>query len=195
MRTGNQGDLEARRKMSAKCAVDLTSSMHTALLDFCGPRSRRVPDVLEHPGFERFGLQNVERAVQQLVAKRFLSAVLAEPVHVEHDESRRYRFTSKLNQTIFEEQITSTEPVYLASRILGGSIDIPEPVRVRLFAFLGGNLADIWRVFSDRITQQTPGSRAAPLELFQERITASLPGFVANELPYLLRFGMLEEDA
>jgi hypothetical protein len=62
-----------------------------------------------------------------------------------------------------------------------------------LQAFLGGDLTGAWRAFSDRRLRQVPGSRVAPLDQFEERVRASLPGFVDNELPHLLQLGIVEE--
>ena len=191
-RVRDQSDLEPRRTISSKCAADLTSELHDRILALCEKQAVPVPDLFEHRELTRFGSQEIERAVQQLLSKRFLYVLVARPVVTGYDSSRQYRLASRLNQIILEEQIASTASVYLASTVLGAALEIPEGVRVRLFAFLGGDLSGAWRVFSARRQEQAPGSLVAPFEQFQQRVVASLPGFVENELPHLLQLGIVE---
>jgi hypothetical protein len=173
-RAGHHGDLEARRKLSAKCAVDLTSDLHVALLDLCDRQVLSAPAVLQHPDLQQFEPPDVERAMQQLFAKRFLSGLTAMPATAEYDRSRRYRLASGLNQMILSEQLASSRPVMLASTLLGEPLQLPEGVRVRLQAFLGGDLTGAWRALLPSPPEKTCTNRT-PRSTSRRAIRHCLP--------------------
>jgi hypothetical protein len=191
-RAGDQNDLEARREISAKVAVNLASDLHDTILGLCEKQAIKVAEIFSRRELEAFTAEEIERAVQQLLAKRFLYVLVEPPADAEYDPSVRYRLSSKLNQVILREQIASTASVYLASAVLGAALEVPEGVRVRLCAFLGEDLTDAWRAFSERRLAQAPDRQVASLEQFRQHVNASLPGFIQNELPHLLRYGIVE---
>ena len=195
LRTARQSDAAARRRASEDFAADLASSVHAAILELCDHQAHSVSAVLQHDSVARFRPEEAERAIQQLCATRFLNILGSEPASSAYDSSDRYRFSSLLNKTVFEDQLTSIEPVHLASGVLGAPVDMPEAIRIRLHAFLGGDLSAVWKVFCERVRQQAPNARVASLEQFEDSIRASLPDFVARELPILVRLGLLERDS
>jgi hypothetical protein len=88
-----------------------------------------------------------------------------------------------------------TEAVAFASPVLGSALLIPPDARLRLAAWLGRDLERVWQIFG-RVNRRVLDSRGSPissLAQFRAETAAALPQFVANLVPDLLRFGLLEE--
>ena len=92
-----------------------------------------------------------------------------------------------------EGQIGPSETFYNER---SSALTIPVDARLRLAAWLGRDLAGIWRILEGARRRLTD-SRGGPVtsfERFREEIGAAVPQFAANVVPDLLRFGLLEEE-
>ena len=196
-RIGAADSIDARRRVSAALAVDLASPAHAAVLDAVGEESRTVAQVLQSDHVEAFDRAAVEKAIAELFLTRFLNVLLAPTRELAWRADRRYRLASSINSILLDETIHLPEAVAFASGVLGSALMIPAEVRLRLSAWLGRDLERIWRIFG-QLRLRLPDGRggfATSLEQFRAGIEGTFPQFVANFVPDLLRFGLLEEES
>jgi SAM-dependent methyltransferase len=190
-RAGDTRDLEARRRWSAGCAVDLTSPVCAAVLDLAAAPAMTLGAALASPELKAFAAASVERAVEHLFALGFLNVLVTPPVGVgaaepEAGSKRRYRLTSALNAERLRETLASPADEGLASPVLGSPLLVPAAARVRLMALLGGDITPAW--------QASGGGATGTLEQFRRQVDAGMPQLLTDAVPRLLRLGILEAE-
>jgi SAM-dependent methyltransferase len=186
-RAGSRRDVEARRRWSSGREVDLTSPVHSAVLDLASTTAITIGDVLRSDALKAFAPPDVGQAIRHLFALGFLNVLVERPIEAEYRSERRYRLRSALNVMRLEESLRSTGPEGLASTVLGSPLLIPAFARLQLTLLLGGNIDAAWAA--------SGGAAKGTLEQFRDKVRGSLPRFVVDSLPQLLRFGVIEEDA
>ena len=185
-RASSGRDIEARRRRSAACAVDLTSNVYNALLDLSSASAITLGDLLQSRALAGFPAAEVDGAIERLFALGLLNVLVQRPVDAAYRSDRRYRLRPALNALRLEETLPSNAPEGFASTVLGSPLLIPPMARLQLLAALGGDL--------DRAWQASGGAARGPLEQFRNQIRASLPRFLNDDLSQLLRLGIIEED-
>lgn len=197
LRVGTGDSLEARRRASASVAVDLASPLHTSVLEAVGPAGRTVAEVLAAPGLGAFDRAAVEKALAELVMIRSLNVLIAPARDLEYRADRRYRLASPINAILLDETLHVPKAVAFASPVLGSAVMIPVDTRLKLLAWLGGDLERAWRILEGAGRRLTDGrgSEVTSFERFRDGIGAAVPQFAASLVPELLRFGLLEEEA
>jgi hypothetical protein len=87
--------------------------------------------------------------------------------------------------------------VAFASPVVGSAVMIPVDTRLKLLAWLGGDLERAWRIVEStgRRLTDSRGSEVTSFERFRDGIGAAVPQFTASLVPEFLRFGLLEEES
>lgn len=195
-RMGVADNLEVRRRASSEVAVDLTSPVHTAVLAAVGDGSPSIDEVLNNTASDAVGQPAVESAIKELLAARFLNVAIGPAQEAEHRADRRYRFSSPLNSILLDETIHLAESVPFASQALGTVLMIPAEERMCLAAWLGRDLAQVWNVL-ERANRRPVDRRGGPIQSagqFRAEIEARVPKLIEIVVPWLLRYGVLEDD-
>lgn len=185
--------LNALRQASQSSAVDLSSDLHRAVIDAV-VASPTIDAVLDAPALCGIDRTKAERAIAQLYVARFLNVLLQPGRETERARSGPYRLTARLNEIILHETIGVPEPVAFASPVLGTALLIPLEARLRLMTLLAGDPDPVWRELR-RLNRQIPDRAGRPIESrdrFRSEIESAFGEFMANAVPELLRFGLLE---
>jgi trans-aconitate methyltransferase len=187
--------IEARRRASTGTAVDLSLPLYSAVLDVCASEAATIDTVLNAPGLDDFGRAEIETAIAQLYMMRCMNVLILPPRAATYRSDRRYRLGSALNRILLEATLFVPEAIAFASPVLGSALKIPADARLRLLAFLGGDLRSFWQELQrqNRRIVDGSGNPVTTFERFREQTEAALPAFAANAVPELLRFGLLEE--
>ena len=187
------GDAAARQRASKSCAIDLASGLHTAVLDALQEGSMTIEALLSTPALSVFNRADAEQGIAQLFMMRYLNVLIRPALRLDYDEKRRYQL-AEINSILLRERIAVPDAVAFASPVLGSALMIPPDQRLRLLAFLGGDLAPVWQQFQKEGRRVIDDRRRAvtSLEQFSAGLRASLPAFRADALPELLRLGVLE---
>jgi hypothetical protein len=96
---------------------------------------------------------------------------------------------------LIEDAVASGGELELTSPVLGSTVRLHQAGCLGLYALIGGDLARVWASLAeDRRTglADRQGRRVGSAVQFREVIEQALPQFAAENVPELLRFGILE---
>jgi SAM-dependent methyltransferase len=196
-RARGAADLEARRRISETCAVDLTGQVYSAVLDLAEGHGVSVAKILERDALDAFPKREVEEAIERLVVKGFLSLMIKPGIPANYHNDARYRLTSQLNANHLAESALNPGSEELASPVLGAPLSMPQVERLGLLAATGGDLDRVWDAIGNQQQLKladTSGKPVTSKEQFLALIERGLPQFAAQVIPQLQMYGIVEEQ-
>lgn len=193
--TGKESSSLALGQLSQSTGVDFSRQIYIDLLASVEPKGIQVSELIAQVSRKEHDDSELWDALMLLYAVQFLDLVPRNVVTSDEDLNGELVFTTRLNQSTFDTDLLSPDPIPFAAVNAGRPILLGLKERLTLYRLLGRDMDELWREVRERgiLIQSAENRAVGNVSEFTAVLSRDGEVFRKKAIPNLVRWGMLTQ--